>query len=188
MACTAVSYANMRQGIVIALVLVVLLVTPVSVLAQIATTSAPQSINYELPYPGILPDNPLYFFKAARDKLVSILITDPVKKAQFDLLTSDKRVASVQTLVNRSKDDLALSTLSKSNNYLDAAIGAAASAKSQGENSDDVLRNLDLSIQKHGLVVQPIEKQVSKKLLPELLKEERRLMDFRKTVEKLLPK
>src|SRR5438309_421306 len=55
-------------------------------------TPSPVSISYQLPYPGMLPDNPLYFLKVIRDGVWSFLLSNPLKKADFDLLQADKRV------------------------------------------------------------------------------------------------
>jgi hypothetical protein len=49
-------------------------------------------IEYTLPYPGILPDHPLYFVKTLRDTILSRLISNPVKMAEFDLLQADKKL------------------------------------------------------------------------------------------------
>ncbi|MBF8250036.1 MAG: LPXTG-motif cell wall anchor protein, partial [Candidatus Levybacteria bacterium] len=68
--------------------------------AQTATPSSNQEVNYELPYPGLLPDSPLYFLRVTRDKLVSFLISDPLKKAEFDLLQADKRLNAGIYLLN----------------------------------------------------------------------------------------
>ena len=35
-----------------------------------------QRVNYELPYPGMLPDNPFYFLKVLRDGIVKLLINE----------------------------------------------------------------------------------------------------------------
>ena len=74
-----------------------------------ATPTVIQGITYELAYPGLLPDHPLYFFKVIRDKVVSLLINDPSKRAEFNLLTSDKRF-------NSGRQEKIIDTLSKSNN------------------------------------------------------------------------
>ncbi|HSW97310.1 MAG TPA: hypothetical protein VLF89_05800, partial [Candidatus Saccharimonadales bacterium] len=36
-----------------------------------------KQIQYDLPYPGLLPDNPLYSLKVLRDKIVEFFISDP---------------------------------------------------------------------------------------------------------------
>src|SRR5438105_4293482 len=69
-----------------------------------------QMPDYKLPYPGILPDNPLYFIKTARDRLVGFLISDPVRKAEFDVLQADKRIGMGELLVSKKKWDLSYTT------------------------------------------------------------------------------
>jgi len=111
-------------------------------------------VNYELPYPGILPNNPLYFLKAVRDNLVGFFIMDPLKKSEYDLLQADKRLASAKALLDLGNVDLSITTLSKSGNYFDQAISKAEQAKSQGENTNDIFGKLILSSQKQQLVIQ----------------------------------
>lgn len=50
------------------------------------------SIEYALPFPGMLPNNPLYFIKSFRDMLIEKLISSDVKKAEFYILQADKRL------------------------------------------------------------------------------------------------
>src|ERR1700683_4754974 len=75
--------------------------------AQEASTSAiapsPSSVDYQLPYPGMLPDNPLYFLKVFRDTLTSFFINKPLDKANFDLLQSDKNVEASYLLVTQEQ-------------------------------------------------------------------------------------
>ena len=35
--------------------------------------------QYNLPYPGLLPDNRFYLLKMIRDRVVGMLIADPIK-------------------------------------------------------------------------------------------------------------
>src|SRR3989344_1770388 len=75
-----------------------------------------KSVDYDLPYPGLLPDHPLYFLKMMRDSAIGFLISDPLKKAEFDLLQADKRLNSGLYLLHNDKDknaELAQSTISK---------------------------------------------------------------------------
>lgn len=77
-------------------------------------------VKYELPFPGILPDNPLYAIKMARDKLWEFLISDLEKKANFEILMADKRAASASTLIFQKQNfDLGISTFSKGFKYLE---------------------------------------------------------------------
>ena len=50
------------------------------------------SILYPLPFPGILPNHPLYFLKVVRDTLIEKMITNEIKKAEFYILQADKRL------------------------------------------------------------------------------------------------
>lgn len=149
------------------------------------TASPPAKIEYTLAYPGILPDNPLYFLKAIRDRLVSFLINDPLKRAEFNLLTSDKRIAAARLLADRGKDDLAISTLSKSNNYLHSAISSINDAARAGKKYDTVLHNLKLAVKKHEEVILEIGKLVDKKFYNQLQAEQTRLTELGKSADKI---
>ncbi len=152
-----------------------------------ASESAVQKTEYNLPYPGILPDNPLHIIKATRDKIVALLINDPIKKAEFNLLTSDKRVYAAQLLSQKNKGDITIDTLSKSNNYFHESVAATEEAKSMGKNVDIVLHNLKLSGDKHLEVIEIIKSNLKNDFLEQLRAEEKRLVDFNKTVEKMSP-
>lgn len=141
--------------------------------------------EYNLPYPGILPDNPLYFLKALRDKIVSVLVSDPLKKAQFNLLTSDKRINASLMLVNKGKGKLAIDTLSKSNNYFHTAVSSADTAKRAGQNIDIVLHNLENSIIKHQEVLSMIQKKAGREFSGQLQSEKARMLEFEKSVNRL---
>jgi hypothetical protein len=53
-----------------------------TVTGQENTTIQNQKIDYDLPYPGLLPDHPLYFIKAGRDKITELITRDNIKKAK----------------------------------------------------------------------------------------------------------
>jgi len=113
-------------------------------------TPAPE-INYVLPYPGILPDNPLYAIKAVRDRVVSFFISDPLKKAEFDLLQADKRLQAGLFLLRKEDPDvkLAISTISKGQNYFEEAITAGTSLKKNKAIITDLPDRLQAAARKH---------------------------------------
>lgn len=111
------------------------------------------AVQYDLPYPGILPDNPLYFLKVVRDNLLGLFITDPLKKADYDLLQANKRLVSARGLIDEGKNDLAITTLSKSGNYFDQAIANATQVKNQGGDANPTLSNLLTAAKKHQQVI-----------------------------------
>lgn len=87
-------------------------------LANADEASPSAIINYDLAYPGILPDNPLYKLKVLRDKISIALITNPLKRIDFYLLQTDKGVLATAILVDKNKIKLAEETLLKAeNNY-----------------------------------------------------------------------
>lgn len=163
------------------------LFTKQSIAAEISTSSAVSSdVNYFLAYPGILPDNPFHFLKASRDKFVSLLINDNRKRAEFNLLTSDKRMFAGQILIEKDKAELGLVTISKSNNYFHNAISAAEKARKQKIEMLDVYDNMNLSIQKHIELMHKYERHLSKdqKTLYDL--ELKRMNEMKNTVNKTI--
>lgn len=157
----------------------------VSYAQDVQSSSGASQVEYELAYPGILPDSPLYFLKAIRDRLVSILINDTLKKAQFDILTSDKRVNASWYLVINGKTSLAVETFSKSNNYFSEGIGVAAQSKQMGKDTGILLHNMRLSVKKHQEVLKKIQEKLPGNLRLALAEEEKRLLDFEKSVDLL---
>ena len=108
----------------------------------------PPKIDYQLPYPGLLPDSPLYFLKVARDRIIDFLIADPLKQAEFDLLQSEKRLAAGITLFGKGKKELAITTISKGENYLEKTISNIETAKSQGADTSSLLEKMYRSVKK----------------------------------------
>ncbi len=145
------------------------------------------SDQYILPYPGILPDNPLYFLKAFRDRLVSFLIADLLKKAQFDLLEADKRLAAAMFLFDEHprKEELAETTISKGENYFEYAIMATREAKQQGMDISDIVRKLATSSQKHKYVIEQMKDQASPAVRPQFIKLLQRVLQLQKEVDQL---
>lgn len=89
--------------------------------------------EYILPYPGILPDHPLYFLKRLRDQILERLIVDPVRKIEFYMLQADKSVNTGLFLAAKESEALASESLTRGQAYLDQAVRAAAALKAQGK-------------------------------------------------------
>ena len=123
--------------------------------SPLATPSASLSIEYFLPYPGLLPDHPLYPIKAIRDKLLSIFISNQVKQVEFNLLMADKRLNMGVFLSEKGKEALAETTVSKATKYfLDATEGYARLPK---ETTSTVLFDrLTKSGNKHAVVIKQL--------------------------------
>jgi hypothetical protein len=124
--------------------------------------AANERVVYELPYPGILPDHPLYFVKAARDRGLEITTRDPVKKAELYLLLSDKRFRMGMLLEQKGKEKLAISTFSKGEKYFLKIPDLLIEAKEQGgEPSGELILKLKQSNAKHAEILEEYMKRVS---------------------------
>ena len=107
-------------------------------------------VEYTLPYPGILPDHPLYFLKRFRDWLMEQLIADPVKKIQFYVQQSDKAINASVFLSLQQKQTLTTQEATSANMSMEKAVKAAASLKDQGkELPGDVVSLMTQSLMKH---------------------------------------
>ncbi|PIZ98613.1 MAG: hypothetical protein COX78_02915, partial [Candidatus Levybacteria bacterium CG_4_10_14_0_2_um_filter_35_8] len=93
----------MKKLLVVFFTLLIFLLSFQTALAEKTMSPNPAATmdNYELPYPGLLPDHPLYFLKMTRDKIIGFFISDPIKKAEFDILQSDKRLSAGVYLLNK---------------------------------------------------------------------------------------
>lgn len=174
-----------------ALLLVVfltLLFLPTQIFAQENTgsQSAKAKVEYDLPYPGLLPDSPFYFLRATRDKVVSLLISEPLKKAEFDLLQADKRLAAAVFLANKKKYSLAVTTISKGENYFESALFQVRQAIKEGKLAGDVVSHLYLSSLKHQEVLKELENKTSGSLKASFIEEEKRAAGFEKKAKEIL--
>lgn len=140
--------------------------------------------EYQLPYPGLLPDNPLYFLKTFRDRIIDFLVSSPLKKAELDLLQADKRLAASIELAAEGKYDLAESTISKGENYFDDAVSKAKEAKKQGMDTKGVYAKLALSAQKHQDVLTDLEKKAPSDIKNKFHKLVIRMANLKKQVSK----
>jgi hypothetical protein len=157
---------------------------------QVSSLSAQKSNvdeQYTLPYPGLLPDNPLYTLKTTRDKIVSLLISNPVKKASFDVLQADKRLQAGIMLIqkDKSKASLAATTISKGENYFEEAVLKTIDAEKQGMETGDIKARLTKSVMKHKAVLLDLQRKVpasERKTFEALTK---RVLGYEKQVNKL---
>lgn len=127
--------------------------TPAPKVELDATASA--QIDYTLAFPGnVLPDSPLWNLKALRDRVWYFITTNPLKKAEMALLFSDKRLGSSLMLLDGKKPDLALTTLSKGEKYLEIASAEEKVARSEGMDTSAFLKRLALASLKHRQVIE----------------------------------
>lgn len=116
--------------------------------------------NYQLAYPGMLPDHPFYKLKVVRDKLLFALISDPKKKIEFFLLQTDKGIAATEELVKKKEIELAKQTALKAeNNYTLITYEAKSNKKVLTKKDHESLQQAAL---KHQEVLKSIIDSVDK--------------------------
>ena len=157
----------MKRAAVLA-VLVAFFIFPSPLFAQendgtviISPTPTPITyVEYEMPYPGLLPDNPFYIMKTTRDQLIGLLITDEAKKAEFALLQADKRFQAGYMLFQKDekKKDLAFTTISKSHNYLHNAITSTEKSHKDKTAVTDTDQRIIKSIRKQQELLRNVQK------------------------------
>lgn len=160
---------------------------------KIATDEAmlsptPTPVEYQLPYPGLLPDSPLYFLKIFRDRLIDFLVADPLKKAELNLLNADKRLVAGEMLFAKGKKDLAESTISKGENYFESGIVKLQEAKKQGMDIAGLAQKFSISVKKHKQIVQSLTQKATGETKKKLQDTDKRILEFEKQVNALSPK
>jgi len=89
--------------------------------------------EYVLPYPGILPDHPLYIVKQLRDRIMEWLISDPIRKIEYYILQSDKLINAAVFLNDKGNAVLTEKTVSESNMLMDKAVTLTTEFSKQGK-------------------------------------------------------
>lgn len=118
-----------------------------------------KTIEYNLIYPGILPDHPLYFLKNIRDNVVYFLTRDYLKKARLNLDFSDKKAAMALLLSQKGKWKLAGSVLSEGEADFSKIPDLMNVSRKQGVAApENLILTLKLSNEKHQEVIEQMLK------------------------------
>ena len=141
-----------------------------SAMAEEATLSAEttqsaslavEESDYYLPYPGILPDHPLYWLKMLRDKIVLELTRDPQTRFERLLLYADKRIGAAEVLVKGRKFDLGVTTTLKSENYLEQAVQQLQQLSENNKATAMMKGQAENSTAKHRQILEKIKKETN---------------------------
>lgn len=171
----------------ILVILLIVLLFPATVQAQ-EKQPVPSPVEYTLPYPGLLPDNPLYFFKAVRDTMQHFFVSNASKKAEFYLLQADKSLSASAMLTQRNEThELAGATAAESQRYFEKAIAEAAEAKQQGLAIDEVARKLILANEKHQETIKQMQGRVTEKHKELFVNAGKHAQQLEKKAQQLLP-
>ena len=119
------------------------------------------TVVYELPYAGMTPENPLYFFKQLRDQVTEFLTRDSIKKAEFLLVSSDKRVHIAIILAQKGKTRQSVEVLADAEEKAMQIPELLRESKKQGTApSERFVYTLKLSNSKHREVIQELAKML----------------------------
>ena len=149
-----------RYLLLITFIIVVPFATYFVLGASDSSVKTPQEkVVYNLPYPGLLPDSPLYLTKIVRDRITDFLTRDNLKKAELYLLYSDKRAAMSLVLARKGKNQLAIDTFTKGEKYFLKIPNLLKSAKKQGGQApSNFFETLKLSNAKHKELIEELIK------------------------------
>lgn len=124
-------------------------------------TITEKRVEYELPYPGILPDHPLFFLKKIRDNLLDFTTRENLKKAELYLNFSDKHANTALFLVRKGKNKLAVETMIDGEEYMVKVPSLVSTSKKQGVAPQrEFLEKLKLSNSKHREVIEQLLKAI----------------------------
>lgn len=124
---------------------------------SIPVTTSKEKIEYTLPYPGILPDHPLYIAKRIRDYILERVIVEPIRKGEFYMLQGDKRLQMGMMLIDMGKFSLGESTISKAEKYMEQSVRVLLSYQtSEAVVPTHISDKVRLSLLKHEEVINDV--------------------------------
>lgn len=124
-------------------------------------------VDYILPYPGrVLTDSVFWPLKALRDKIWILATTNNTRKAELKLLFADKRIGMAKILFEEGKTEIAYTTLTKAEKYLEEARLMEESSRKEGRETGDLLEKLAQASLKHYEIMEHIKSNSSEELEP----------------------
>jgi hypothetical protein len=120
-----------------------------------------EKVEYYLPYPGVLPDSPLYKVKMIRDSIRKYLTLNPLRRATLELLYADKRINAAQVLMEGGKTALAIETATKAEKYLEMSVNKSVELYEEGKDSKSLLLTQKTSVAKHLEILEAMASKTS---------------------------
>lgn len=123
------------------------------------------SDEYSLPYPGMLPDHPVYFVKMLRDRIQLWITRNPIAKVKLMLHFADKRIASSLALAEKGKTGLAVTTATKAEQYIERALEEVETIEGEDEAVSNFYNDLRSALVKHGEVLAGVKTRLPEETL-----------------------
>lgn len=128
-----------------------------------------------LPFPGMLPDHPLYPLKQARDNFMLLTTRAPLNKAQLYLHLADKNINAANMVTDC---DIATRTALQSQEYLQDQRQVLLAAKEMGLTPEiAMITGNRMSIKEHNIILKDIGKRCKSKEEREELTQATKLHD-----------
>lgn len=132
-----------------------------------------ETVEYTLPFAGLLPDSPLYPLKVVRDNFWLFFTRDNIKKAEVLLLFSDRKTAASQMLFESGKWEKGVDTMTEAEQNFERMVDMVVLSKSQGVSPDEgFIQKMKLSNTKHRQIIEQLliaAPQGSRKALEEVM-------------------
>lgn len=129
------------------------------------------AIEYALPYPGLLPGQPLYAVKQWRDRILLFFTRDAAKKSTLLLLLADKKLAMVLQLIEQQKFELAAGTLAESQDHLLSGTKLLIALKQDNMLPVGLAEKFDTASRKHTEILSGLEKNPSTRSIRERIEQ-----------------
>lgn len=114
-------------------------------------------VRYELPYPGVLPDSPWYFFKIIRDGITLTVVRNEPERSFYEVFLADKKIAAAEKLLTKGKFPLAAVTAMKAEDLLRAAVSRDFDKKKHS----DLIAKIAVAKTKHREILRKIMSKYS---------------------------
>jgi len=125
-----------------------------------SSTAENNKVDYYLPYPGILPDHPLYWLKMFRDRLMLLLTQDPQVKLEKLMVYADKRLGAAKVLIEGGKVQLGITTATKGEKYLEQVVSQWQILKKANKTTLETKERLNKEFAKHKEILTDLLKKV----------------------------
>jgi hypothetical protein len=157
--------------------------------SELTPSPAPvnKNVDYELPYPGMLPDSPFYTLKLIKDSINDLFILDPLRKSNFYLLQADKRLAASIILFENGEEEIGIKTLSKSLDYLEKSVDKMEEAKKEQREVLDIFGKLNNSSEKQVQEIEKIRNEENSNLSKNVAIEHKRAQEIKNRVNSFRP-
>lgn len=140
-----------------------------TVQAQTITGFDTRVMDYQLPYPGLLPDNPLYLIKSLRNSVLLLVTTDDLEKAKIMLNLSDKRMAMAKPLADKGKLSMSVESVIEAEELFERMLPVVAKIEDQNKRSEFLIEIKKANL-KHREEIETLMKEIPQGEIEELQK------------------